>query len=62
MLMGFLSRSYLLDGGRKKQKEVDRDSANISLEFLLVRKEQLWAEPTGLHWYPQDFGPEHSCF
>lgn len=44
--MGFLSRLYLLDGERKK-KLVDRGSANISLESLLVRKEELWAEPTG---------------
>lgn len=47
---------------RKKNKLVDRGSANISFESLLVRKEELWAEPTGLHWDPQDFGPEHSCF
>lgn len=46
----------------KKKKFVDRGSENISLESLLVRKEELWADPTGLHWYPQDFGLEPSCF
>lgn len=60
MLMCFLSSLYLLE--EKKNKLVDRGSANISFESLLVRKEELWAEPTGLHWDPQDFGPEHSCF
>lgn len=46
----------------EEKKMIDRGSANISLESLLVRKEDLWAEPTGLHWDPQEFGPQHSCF
>lgn len=45
------SQVNLLDGERKKPKKVvDWGSANISLESLLVRKEELWAEPTRLHW------------
>lgn len=34
-------------GEKKIKKLVDRGFANISLESLLVRREELWAEPTG---------------
>lgn len=34
-------------GGEKNKKVGLQGSANISLESLLVRREELWAEPTG---------------